>query len=172
MKTQQGAVLIVALVMLVVISIISFTGINIPTIQEQLNVVSEDRQLAFQRAEQGLREAEKLVRELDPAIYKPGGVCALQENGSLKIAPACPNLAGLGNNYSYSGYLTSFADELNKSGVTSGGDGGASVSAGAGVGGRELGEAITDVYVFSLKSTGKSDLSQHTVVLHSLYVVE
>ncbi len=177
MKTQQGAVLIVALVMLVVISVISFTGINIPTIQEQLNVVAEDRELAFQCAEEGLRAAERKVQNLAQDSYRNGGECALRPVAGVQVASQCEALkkinsqcsAGRDSKFSYSGFLTALGAEThtNSSVVNEQKVYDVNTEKGA----VELYKLEDQAFVFELRSEGYSPFG-HKVVLKSLYVIK
>ena len=176
MKKQTGAVLIVALIMLLVISIISFTSISIPTMQEQLNVISEDQQLAFQRAEQGLRAAEKAIEALAPAEYAAGGGCALQNLQGVIVAADCLTAekafteGSVQSGYRYLVYLTSL---MAGSTATSAG-GGYSLEGGIGQGAVvvEAEEPGEEVYVFRIESEGYSSLTEKKTRLKALYVIK
>ncbi|UZE95601.1 pilus assembly PilX family protein [Alkalimarinus alittae] len=60
-QTQTGAVLIVALVMLLLVTIIGTSAINMSTLGTKMTSNSRDNQVAFQAAESGLFAAEALL---------------------------------------------------------------------------------------------------------------
>lgn len=74
---QRGAVLIVALIMLLLLTLVGIAGIRDTQLQEKMAGGTEDRAIAFQAAESALREAEKMV-----------------ESGSCTIAGGCDPAVG------------------------------------------------------------------------------
>ncbi len=60
-RRESGAVLIVALVMVLLISIVAFSGIRSSNLQEAMAGNMRDRNLAFQASESGLVAGESLV---------------------------------------------------------------------------------------------------------------
>lgn len=69
---QQGATLIVGLIMVVLISIIGLSAIRGSGMQEQMAGNMRDRQLAFQASEAALREAEEDLEVASPPIGTQG----------------------------------------------------------------------------------------------------
>lgn len=61
MRNQQGAVLIVGLVMVLLISIVSLASIRGSNLQENMAGNMRDRNVAFQAAESAIREAEAVI---------------------------------------------------------------------------------------------------------------
>lgn len=55
---QQGAVLVVGLIFLVLLTLIGITTMQVSTLQERMAGNARDRELAFQNAEAGLRNGE------------------------------------------------------------------------------------------------------------------
>lgn len=55
---QRGAVLVVGLIFLVVLTIIGVTAMQVTTMEERMAANARDRSKAFQAAEAGLRDAE------------------------------------------------------------------------------------------------------------------
>ena len=55
---NQGAVLVMSLLMLFVLTLIGVSGINTSTLEEKMSGNNRNRLLAFQAAETGIREAE------------------------------------------------------------------------------------------------------------------
>lgn len=61
-KDQGGAILIVALVMLLLLTIIGLSSIRGTTMQERMAGNSRDESLAFQASETAMRQAESVIR--------------------------------------------------------------------------------------------------------------
>lgn len=85
---SRGIVLVVALVMLVLVTLVGMASVRTITLEERMASASYDRNLAFQVAETGLREAEN---EIDNAIgdfvrANTGTVCGLAAGCSLSSA--------------------------------------------------------------------------------------
>lgn len=60
-RAQQGAVLYVALIMLILLALIGVVGMQVATLQERMSANYLASAMAFQRAEQVARQAEALV---------------------------------------------------------------------------------------------------------------
>jgi len=79
-KKQQGVVLVIGLIMLLLMTLIGVTGMQTATLQEKMTGNFKDRNLAFQSSEAGLRDAEQYLRSTSiiPAfngsngLYQPG----------------------------------------------------------------------------------------------------
>ncbi len=65
---QCGAVLVMALLMLFVLTLIGVSSISTTTMEEKMSGNTRNRQLAFQSAESALRDAEKFI---ETAIITP-----------------------------------------------------------------------------------------------------
>ena len=76
LKLQQGAVLAIALIFLVLITIISISSIQTATLQEKMSGNMKDRSLAFQAAESAMRDGEAHVRVLLTGIPAAATACA------------------------------------------------------------------------------------------------
>lgn len=63
-KHQQGAVLMVSLIMLLVLTLIGITGMRTTVLEEKMAGNMNDQNLAFQAAEAALRDGEDLVETL------------------------------------------------------------------------------------------------------------
>lgn len=61
-KDQGGAILIVALVMLLLLTIIGLSSIRGTTMQERMAGNARDESLAFQASETAMRQAESVIR--------------------------------------------------------------------------------------------------------------
>ena len=75
-KTQRGGTLILGLVILLVMSIMGITGMNISAIEEKMSANARDRDLAFQAADSALRAGEACITAqadapniLDPSTF-------------------------------------------------------------------------------------------------------
>ncbi len=78
-RKQRGAILVVALIFLVVMTILILASIRGTVMQERMASNLYDRSLAFQAAEAALREGERFVLETSPkppAIGCDRGTCA------------------------------------------------------------------------------------------------
>lgn len=64
-RGQRGAVLIIALVMLLLLTLIGVAGLRDTQLQERMAGGAQDREIALQAAEAALREAEEAVEDGD-----------------------------------------------------------------------------------------------------------
>lgn len=60
-RTQQGAALIIGLLMLLAITLLAVSSMRSTTLQEKMAANLYDRELIFQIAEAGVREAEAIL---------------------------------------------------------------------------------------------------------------
>jgi type IV pilus assembly protein PilX len=85
-RNQRGAILIVALIFLMVMTMLILASVRGTTMQERMASNLYDRSLAFQAAEAALREAERYVRENAPKPSATGcdsdGNCSKPESGA------------------------------------------------------------------------------------------
>jgi len=61
-KHQQGAVLAISLILLLIVTIIGTTSMQTTTLQERMAGNANDRNQAFQMTESALRDAEKVIQ--------------------------------------------------------------------------------------------------------------
>lgn len=74
-KQQKGAVLVVALILLLVLTLVGVAGMQDTTLQEKMAGNMQDRNLAFQAAEAALRAGEvELQAAVLPAFNNTGGL--------------------------------------------------------------------------------------------------
>jgi len=75
-KKQQGVVLAVGLIMLLLMTLIGITGMQTTTLQEKMTGNFRDRNLAFQSSEAALRDAEQYLRSTSiiPAFDDTNGL--------------------------------------------------------------------------------------------------
>lgn len=87
-SNQRGAVLIVALVMLLLLTIIGLAGMQDSNLQESMAGNMRDRNIAFQVAEAGLRAGENELRKatitapVAAPVARPGDPCFWWSCGS------------------------------------------------------------------------------------------
>jgi type IV pilus assembly protein PilX len=62
-KTQRGAILVTSLLILIVLTIVGVTAMQMTRMQERMAGNSRDISLAFQGSEAALRDAERIVRD-------------------------------------------------------------------------------------------------------------
>ncbi|HSW13321.1 MAG TPA: PilX N-terminal domain-containing pilus assembly protein [Solimonas sp.] len=62
-RKQQGAVLVVGLVVLLVLTLLSLSSIRSTSLEERMTNNTQDLQIAFQLAEAALREGEELLQQ-------------------------------------------------------------------------------------------------------------
>jgi type IV pilus assembly protein PilX len=60
-KSQRGATLIIALILLLIITMVALSGVETVTLEEKMTANTYDRSLAFQSAEAGLRVGEAIA---------------------------------------------------------------------------------------------------------------
>lgn len=63
-RAQRGAVLVVSLLILLVLTIIGVSGMQSSTLEEKMASNSRDRNVAFQSSEAALRDAEEYIEDL------------------------------------------------------------------------------------------------------------
>lgn len=78
---QRGAVLIVSLVFMLLLTIVSVTSMKSATLQERMAGNSKDINLAFQAAEAALRDGESLLAQISVGPF----------NGSNGLYLSCPD---------------------------------------------------------------------------------
>ena len=87
-RNQRGAVLVVALIFLVVMTMLILASIRGSVMQERMASNLYDRSLAFQAAEAALREGERLVVDTPP---KPTGAgCDVSGNCNTPVSTTTP----------------------------------------------------------------------------------
>lgn len=72
-STQRGAVLIISLVILLLMTIIGITAMSTNSLEEKMAGNTRDLNLAFQAAESSLREAEATLAPPNPTLSSPCG---------------------------------------------------------------------------------------------------
>lgn len=82
-RRQDGAALLVCLIILILVTLMGLTTMKTSVLQEKMSGASSDRTLAFQAAELALRDAERNVKDnISPASAFAEGCAA-----SLCMAP-------------------------------------------------------------------------------------
>lgn len=84
-RHQRGAVLIVGLIMLLLMTIIGLASVRGSNLQEMMAGNMRDHQVSFQAAEAGLRAGELAVNGINPPDTSGGSVGLMQvlENGGI-----------------------------------------------------------------------------------------
>jgi type IV pilus assembly protein PilX len=80
-RNQDGAVLIIGLLILLVLTILGITNMSTTSMQERMAGNDRDRQIAFQSAEAALRAAEEFVQNSTYAALAAGNFTAACTNG-------------------------------------------------------------------------------------------
>lgn len=78
---QRGAVLLFSLIMLLLLTIIGVTAMQMTTLQERMAGGYRDRHAAFQGAEAALREGERLLNQATLPEFSANGGDGLYQSG-------------------------------------------------------------------------------------------
>jgi len=78
---QNGAVLVVGLLILLVLTIIGITGMTSTSMQERMSGNDRSRQIAFQSAEAALRAGEEFIRGSSYVVLAPANFVSACTNG-------------------------------------------------------------------------------------------
>ncbi len=86
---QQGAALIVALIMLVLMTLVGVTAMQVTTVQEKMVANSRDLNVAFQAAETALLRGEYYVKNMQDGIFSSTcqtrwGLCLPNKSTAIK----------------------------------------------------------------------------------------
>lgn len=72
-RRQHGAVLVTSIILLLIMTLIGLTGMQVTTLEEKMAGNMRDRNLAFQAAESALRAAESVLSQATlPTFYNDG----------------------------------------------------------------------------------------------------
>ncbi len=81
---QQGVTLVISLIMLVMLTLVVIGSINMSTSQEKVAYNVQDKEISFQMAESGIREAEQFIQGLTaqptPRASCTNSACVLNLN--------------------------------------------------------------------------------------------
>ena len=88
-RRQRGAVLIVSLVFMLILTIIASASMQSSTLQERMIGNAKDTNLAFQAAEAGLREAEAVLSQINVGPFDGTNGLYLQCADPTNTATAC-----------------------------------------------------------------------------------
>lgn len=93
MKQQRGAVLVIALSILLILTVLALTSSNVGIMQERMAANSADYNLAFQRA-------EAVVREIEFRLSRPNpGLSNIVEWGAVPGLRSIPSDCALETNF-------------------------------------------------------------------------
>ena len=87
-RTQRGAILIVSLIILLLITLISTTGMQSSSLEEKMTGNMRDRNLAFQAAESALAAGETYLNTISPL---PSPFCSVANGRFLPQDKNCDN---------------------------------------------------------------------------------
>jgi len=76
-KNEQGAALIVSLIILVIMTMLGLAAIRGVTQQERMAGNSQSRSVSFQAAEKAMRDIEQTIEATTPRITQAAGTCAV-----------------------------------------------------------------------------------------------
>lgn len=161
---QKGAVLVVGLIILVIMTLIGISTIGTTVMQERMNGNVRDRQLAFQAAESALREGEAFVDSIVSTAAFDG------TEGLYGIGDAEPDPYGswdVSNSREYAGELDGVGTPPRYRVRLIGEFGSAGGSLNIGRYGELRAEAPTTGFYITARGTGASDNS--LVVIRSYY---
>lgn len=104
-RPQQGAVLVIALIMLLAMTLIGVTGLSSTTMQERMAGNMREVNIAFQAAEAALREGENFLTAATlPDFDGSGGLYLPAPGGTTQHWDVQANWSGTGSRV-YSGSL-------------------------------------------------------------------
>lgn len=86
-RGQRGAVLVISLLMLLVLTLIGLAATRSTTLEERMVGNQRDQQVAFQTAEMALRDGESLLQNPNPGTFDNSGYL-YNESGNVTWAPA------------------------------------------------------------------------------------
>jgi type IV pilus assembly protein PilX len=89
MKQQRGAVLVVSLLLLLVMTVLALGASQTTRLQERMSAGMRDRDLAFESSEAGLRNGERIIDSLDtPPSPCTSGRCQVYDRDILPVSLA------------------------------------------------------------------------------------
>jgi type IV pilus assembly protein PilX len=92
--SQQGVVLIVALLFLIMLTVIAISSSNLATVEERMARNSRDYNIAFQAAEAALRDAEADIRGDGPSPRTPKRISGITGFTTACTAGLCGTSTG------------------------------------------------------------------------------
>lgn len=103
-RQQNGSVLLVSLIMLLLLTLVAVGGMQGTILQERMTGNLRDRDLAFQAAEAALREAEAFIRDNPGTVYN-------NDNGLYSVSnPNRPDWRVRGELEDGNGFITYGSD--------------------------------------------------------------
>ncbi|MDR2259470.1 MAG: pilus assembly protein [Azoarcus sp.] len=88
-RRQQGAALIITMILLMTMTLLAITGLRGASQQERMSANAYDRDLAFQAAEAALRAGEIKAAELNDADF-PASACTCSNGLCAPPGNTCP----------------------------------------------------------------------------------
>ena len=99
MRRQQGAALVVSLIILLMLTVVGLSAIRDSGIQERMAGNSRDMNTAFQAAELALREAEAYLTGASIGPFNGSGlyrICGIGESSTACSSPSWSDLSSTG----------------------------------------------------------------------------
>ncbi|MFK8053551.1 MAG: PilX N-terminal domain-containing pilus assembly protein [Woeseiaceae bacterium] len=168
-QQQQGVVIVIALIAVLLLSLIGTTAMRSSTLQEKISGNMRDQDVAFQAAEAGLHEAEDFIESLTTLALFNANAAGLYDIGDAPDPYAAwPGDARVYNNVAFGNltesrsppqYMIEIRGTVDESVNTS-----LNLSGGYGVG-----SGAGDIYVFKIHSRGTGSTNNSQVILRSNY---
>jgi len=95
-NVQQGATLVVVMILLLVMTLLALASLRGTLLEERMSANQYDRSLAFQAVEAALREGEALAttRPVVPAAGCANGLCGMPDPEAAPVWTVAANWAG------------------------------------------------------------------------------
>jgi len=155
LNKQNGAVLIISLIMLLLLTLIATSAMQTSTLEEKMAGNLRDESLAFQAAEAALREGEKATETLAPSSYYTNSTGIIDWKNANVLSYSGVALSGLP-------YLPVYTIEILPN--TTGSDNGDNGSL---EGGSTLSSTWISWYRITARGTGATENS--VVILQSIF---
>jgi Tfp pilus assembly protein PilX len=85
MKSQSGAVLVVALILLLVLTILGVSSMTNTSLEERMAANSQERTRAMQAADSGVNSAFRQIATVNVTAWKPGSTPMMNSGGSYYV---------------------------------------------------------------------------------------
>ncbi len=154
---QSGAVLIISLIMLLLLTLIGMTGSQVTSLEEKMAGNSKNQNLAFQAAESALRVGETATATVATSNFYTGSTQPIDWTNSRVTTYSSGTLAGVSSAHAPKYIIESLA-------TTTGGSGGSGNSLEAGTTGGSAG-----VSWYRITAKGMGGTANSVVTLQSIY---
>ena len=94
MKHQRGAALVISLIMLLLMTLVGVTAMQVTTVQEKMVSNSRDLNVAFQAAETALKRGEEYIKQIQMQQINFTQNCTIAGGGNIGLCrPTCESIA-------------------------------------------------------------------------------